>query len=186
MAFRGISYGLSAEVATKIASKRDPELEGQILSWIEDVVGEKSPHGSYEEVLRDGIILCKLMNAISPGSIKKYHTSGTHFKKMENLTKFTIACKEYGVDEADLFQSVDLWERRNIPQVSQCILALGRTCYSHQEYAGPCLGPRPADRQVRQFTREQLRAGQSTINLQYGTNKGATQSGQNFGLTRHM
>lgn len=45
---------------------------------------------------------------------------------MENLTKFTEACKRFGVDEMDVFQSVDLWERRNIPQVSQCILALGR------------------------------------------------------------
>ncbi|OQR72985.1 muscle-specific protein 20-like, partial [Tropilaelaps mercedesae] len=58
MAFRGISYGLSAEVACKIASKRDPELESQILQWAEDVIGETLPKGPYEEILRDGIILC--------------------------------------------------------------------------------------------------------------------------------
>ncbi|XP_022702454.1 muscle-specific protein 20-like isoform X2 [Varroa jacobsoni] len=175
-----------ASPAGRIASKRDPELESQILQWAEDVIGEELPKGPYEEILRDGIILCKLMNAISPGSIPKFHTSGTHFKKMENLTKFTEACKRFGVDEMDVFQSVDLWERRNIPQVSQCILALGRACYLHPEYTGPCLGPKPAEKQVRQFTEEQLRAGQGVINLQYGTNRGANQSGQNFGLTRHM
>ncbi|OQR76054.1 calponin-like, partial [Tropilaelaps mercedesae] len=59
-------------------------------------------------------------------------------------------------------------------------------CYLHPEYTGPCLGPKPAEKQVRQFTDEQLRSSQGIINLQYGTNRGATQSGQNFGLTRHM
>jgi hypothetical protein len=43
-----------------------------------------------------------------------------------------------------------------------------------------------ADENKRDFTEEQLRAGESTIGLQAGFNKGASQSGQSFGLTRHM
>lgn len=50
----------------------------------------------------------------------------------------------------------------------------------------PAIGPKEADKNVRHFTEDQLRAGQSVISLQYGSNKGANQSGINFGNTRHM
>lgn len=43
---------------------------------------------SYEDALQDGVILCKLMNIISPGSINKINPSGAgHFKICENLNK---------------------------------------------------------------------------------------------------
>lgn len=53
-------------------------------------------------------------------------------------------------------------------------------------YGKPSIGPKEADKNVRNFTEEQLRAGQGVISLQYGSNKGANQSGINFGNTRHM
>lgn len=59
-------------------------------------------------------------------------------------------------------------------------------CYMHPEWPGPFLGPKPAEQNIREFTDEQLKAGESVIGLQMGTNKGATQSGQNFGNSRHM
>ncbi|KAG0411596.1 hypothetical protein HPB47_011268 [Ixodes persulcatus] len=170
----------------RIASKRDPELESQILDWIEEVLEARLPQGPYEEVLRDGVVLCKVMNALQPGIIPKINTTGGQFKKMENIVMFQNAAKQWGVPEIDVFQTVDLWEKRNIPQVSQCILALGRACYLHPEYEGPCLGPKPAEINKREFTELQLRAGEGIINLQYGTNRGANASGMNFGNTRHM
>lgn len=36
---------------------------------------------------------------------------------MENIGKFLEACDSYGVQKADLFQTVDLYEGTNIPQV---------------------------------------------------------------------
>lgn len=68
-----------------------------------------------------------LMNKLKPGAIPKINTSGGQFKMMENINKFQKAIKEYGVPDIDCFQTVDLYERRNIPQVTQCIMALGRT-----------------------------------------------------------
>jgi hypothetical protein len=41
--------------------------------------------GRYEDALRDGIILCKLMNRLSPGSIKKVNTSGGDYKLIDNI-----------------------------------------------------------------------------------------------------
>jgi len=186
MANRGTGFGLSAQVANKIAGKRDKELEAEVIGWIEAVLGTKLPAGNYEDVLKDGTILAQLINKLMPGCIPKINTSGGQFKMMENINKFQEACKAYGVPEIDVFQTVDLYERRNIPQVTQCIMALGRSCYLHPEFPGPFLGPKPSEENKREFTEEQLRAGEGVINLQYGTNKGANASGQNFGNTRHM
>jgi hypothetical protein len=44
-----------------------------------------------------------------------------------------------------------------------------------------------SDANVREFTEDQLRAGQSSLGLlNEGMSKGANQSGQNFGLSRHI
>lgn len=43
---------------------------------------------SYEDALQDGVLLCKLMNKLAPGSVNKINPGGTgHFKMVENLNK---------------------------------------------------------------------------------------------------
>lgn len=42
-----------------MSGKRNTDLEKEAQQWIEDVIGEKFPRGSYEDALKDGIILCK-------------------------------------------------------------------------------------------------------------------------------
>lgn len=36
------------------------------------------------------------------------------------------AARAYGLGDAELFQTIDLFEKHNIAQVTQCIFALGR------------------------------------------------------------
>ena len=36
------------------------------------------------------------------------------------------AARAYGLAESELFQTIDLFEKRNIPQVTQCLFTLGR------------------------------------------------------------
>lgn len=40
--------------------------------------------------------------------------------------RFQAAIKKYGVPEEEIFQTADLFERRNIVQVTLCLYALGR------------------------------------------------------------
>lgn len=68
-------------------------------------------------------------------------------------------------------------------QVVNGILALGRKAQTIG-YDGPVLGPAESTENKREFTDEQLRAGEGVIGLQAGSNKGASQAGQNFGKTR--
>ncbi|KZC05914.1 Muscle-specific protein 20 [Dufourea novaeangliae] len=140
----------------------------------------------YEDALRDGVLLCQLMNKLQPGLVTKINTSGGDYKMMDNLNQFQKACVKYGVPDVDLFQAVDLMERKNIAQVTNTIFAIGRATYRHPEWRGPWLGPKPAEENKRHFTEEQLRAGEGLIGLQAGTNKGATQAGQSFGATRKI
>lgn len=45
---------------------------------------------------------------------------------MENINNFQKAIKEYGVPDQDVFQTVDLWEKKDISQVTNTLFALGR------------------------------------------------------------
>ncbi|XP_050452558.1 muscle-specific protein 20 [Cataglyphis hispanica] len=165
---------------------RNKEQEAEVLEWIEAVLGEKLPPGNYEDILRDGVILCNLINKLAPGSVKKIQTKGTNFQLMENIQRFQAAIKNYGVPQEEIFQTADLFERRNIPQVTLCLYALGRMTQKH-DWNGPRLGPKMADENKRTFTEEQLRASEGHLNLQMGYNKGASQAGLgSFGNTRHM
>lgn len=58
--------------------------------------------------------------------------------------------------------------------------------YRHSDWNGPYLGPKPADECKRDFSDDVLKAGQGIIGLQAGSNKGATQSGQNMGASRKI
>lgn len=41
-------------------------------------------------------------------------------------SRFQEAAKKYGVPHEEIFQTADLFERRNIPQVVLCLYSLGR------------------------------------------------------------
>ena len=47
----------------------------------------------------------------------KINTGKMAFKLMENISNFLGAATRYGVAKTDLFQTVDLYEAENIPQV---------------------------------------------------------------------
>ena len=178
---------LQRAVQAKIASKRDPEQDKEAQEWIEAILEWKFPAGqSYEDVLKDGVVICKLINKIAPGSVSKINEGGATFKLMENIQNFQKALKAYGVPDIDVFQTVDLFEKKDISQVTNTFFALGRAVWKDPKWTGPKLGPKPADLNERDFTEEQLKAGQTIVGLQAGQNKGATQAGQNIGAGRKI
>ena len=63
------------------------EIEAQ--KWIEAILNEPFPI-QYEEALKDGVILCRVMNTLSPGTITKINTSGASFKLMENISRYIL------------------------------------------------------------------------------------------------
>jgi transgelin len=108
---RGGGYGLDAELARKQAANYDYNAETAAREWVESVVGE-SFDSSFGPSLKDGKLLCKLVNAIAPGSVKKINDSKMPFKQMENVSNFLKACRSLGVAEHSLFETVDLFEEK--------------------------------------------------------------------------
>ncbi|PSN49723.1 hypothetical protein C0J52_13123 [Blattella germanica] len=141
-----------------------------VLSKVEDDLEAFTPAIVF---LAQARLEVTLVNCIQPGSAKKINQSTMAFKCMENINVFLEAAKNLGVPPQETFQTVDLWERQNLNSVAG-------------NYGKPSIGPKEAEKNVRNFSDEQMRAGQGVISLQYGSNKGANQSGINFGNTRHM
>merc|ERR1712046_557253 len=74
------------------------------------------------------------------------------------------------------FQVNDLYENKNLYMVVDNLYNLGGMTQK-KGWDGPILGVKVASENRRNFDEDVLKAGQSMIGLQYGTNKGASQAG---------
>jgi hypothetical protein len=64
------------------------------------------------------------------------------FTEMENIQNFLLYAEAYGVPRDQIFQSVDLYEGRNMSQVILCLWLLGTECQRHK-FNGPTCGMKP-------------------------------------------
>ncbi|KRX41521.1 Muscle-specific protein 20 [Trichinella murrelli] len=130
MSRRPRGYGLGQAVLDKQAGKFNSEEGKHLLEWIKQITKKEFPtDGDYEsfaKTLRDGTILCNLINAISPGKIKKINQSKTNFANMENIHQFVQACRDFGVPDQETFQTIDLFESRDLFSVCVTLKSLGR------------------------------------------------------------
>lgn len=111
---RGGGYGLDAELARKAAERYDYEMEDEAREWIEEISGMEIGE-DFGAGLKDGVILCSAANKIHPGVVRRVETkSKMPFKLMENVSNFIKACRTMGVNEFDLFETVDLFELKDL------------------------------------------------------------------------
>jgi len=194
MAYHGPSYGLSRECHMKSQAKFSVERARECMSWVEDVLGSKlEPEAAqikdqieFAGILKDGSVLCKLINAIEPGSVKKINTMNAPFKQRENIEMYLKGCVAYGLKEQDLFQVNDLYENKNLYMIVDNLYNLGGMTQK-KGWSGPVLGVKVASENKRNFDDDVLKAGQSVIGLQYGSNKGASQAGMTpYGASRQI
>ncbi|PAA48552.1 hypothetical protein BOX15_Mlig005988g2 [Macrostomum lignano] len=200
MANRVQDYGMDVVINRKLNAKYEPEAEREVIGWINALVPGANIQPGRENVyysLRSGIVLIQLMESVlnqTPSLTPEaqrirrpivYSTMSAPFKQMENIEVFLNCAMAYGVPKASLFQTVDLYEGRNMAQVLNTLLQLGTECQRHG-IRGPVCGPRPTYKNARQFTAEQLRSSEGIISLQAGTNKCASQKGMSMGGQRHI
>ena len=67
-----------------------------------------------------------------------------------------------------------------------CLFFCDRLQAQSKGFSGPTLGPKIASENKREFTEEQLKAGEGVIGLQMGSNKGASQAGDHTGRPRQI
>ncbi|XP_029469290.1 calponin-2 [Rhinatrema bivittatum] len=183
---KGPSYGLSAEVRNRLAQKYDNQKEAELKAWIEDLTGMTIGR-DFQQGLKDGVILCELMNKLQPGSIKKVNKSKQNWHQLENLSNFIKAMTTYGMNPVDLFEANDLFENGNMTQVQVTLLALAGLAKTKGIQSSSDIGVKYSEKQERNFNESTMRAGQCIIGLQMGTNKCASQSGMTaYGTRRHL
>ena len=72
---RATKSGFAAEAQRKINSKYSEELAQECLEWVSSVTGlplnTSGDPDNFFEVLKDGQVLCQLVNTLIPGSVKK-------------------------------------------------------------------------------------------------------------------
>jgi len=72
-------------------------------------------------------------------------------------------------------------------KINHLVSVCGVQAQSKPGYTGPDgYWPRKSEKNVRDFSDEQLKAGQAVVSLQYGSNKGASQAGMNIGKGRSI
>ncbi|NXC50177.1 TAGL2 protein, partial [Penelope pileata] len=133
MANRGPSYGLSREVQQKIDRQYDPELEQLLVRWMVAQCGGDVPQPApgrdgFQQWLKDGTVLCRLINSLHPrgqGPVAKIQASPMAFRQMEQISQFLQAAERYGIAATDIFQTVDLWEGKNMACVQRTLMNLG-------------------------------------------------------------
>ncbi|ELK05808.1 Calponin-3 [Pteropus alecto] len=173
-------------VHSAIASKYDHQAEEDLRNWIEEVTG-MSIGTNFQLGLKDGIILCELINKLQPGSVKKVNESSLNWPQLENIGNFIKAIQAYGMKPHDIFEANDLFENGNMTQVQTTLVALAGLAKTKGFHTTIDIGVKYAEKQTRRFDEGKLKAGQSVIGLQMGTNKCASQAGMTaYGTRRHL
>jgi hypothetical protein len=115
----------------------DMALEAEVRAWmsslgVDGVDGDGGGGGAddgssdFMSVLKSGVVLCQLANALRPGVVGKINTMSMPFMQMENISSFLTAAEALGVQASDRFQTVDLFEAKQPTQVLLCLQVLKR------------------------------------------------------------
>ncbi len=216
MDYRATKSGFAREVQMRIMEKYNAEEAAKILKWIRllptpstipqdlcnaaqlipEDISTVQP-SDFHNHLKNGLALGYLIGCLKPDQAPQ-RLSKAMWKvsdkpifetnrQRERIGAFLNFCQEMGVGSASVFQTDQLYEQTNLPQVIICLSQLGVEAQAKEGYPGPqgyWMQRHAANR--RTFTEEQLKGGDAVIGLQMGYTGGANQSGLTFGAHRQV
>lgn len=134
-AFTNLDQDVHKSRHTKYKNK-----EEELTQWIfkvlnflsSDIQAYKDHNQDLMDILKSGMILCQLGNLLEvPNNpCKKMKNSKMPFVQMENITFFMKLCELIGLPQDEIFQTVDLYDRRDPYQVVIAITSFSR--YAHK------------------------------------------------------
>lgn len=139
--FRATKAGDAFRLEEKFEQRYDEEEKlgtpQRVMTWLSQVLGSEAPpcsgHGwqDIQTYLKDGVVLCKLINKLSTSVGKPTTTfkakATSSFVALSNIENFNNAAKDFGVPATALFQPPDLYEGRKgaMVNVINCLNQLG-------------------------------------------------------------
>lgn len=118
----------------------------QVLQISKEEVQEYHKHNQdLVDILKDGRILCELGNlmVIPNNPTKKFKNSKMPFVQMENISFFLKTCEMIGVPHDEIFQTVDLFDRKDPYQIIITLISFSRFA-NHLNPSIPVIGPKVA------------------------------------------
>jgi transgelin len=183
-------YGLDKALSERKQLKLHQQNEQSVRNWFDQVFQQTdviSPTMTLQQALKDGVILCDLMNRIVPGSCKPTRSSSIPFHHMENISQFLrVAVIELGCKKTDLFQTVELYENRDMVQVINSLYSVARHARARGLLVIPALGPEVTKPHHVEFNENVLASGKTVLSPQMGYTGGANQSGISYGSRRQI
>lgn len=143
----------------------------EVSQWMSEILGRSLPEGDLKDVLKNGFILCELINKIlasTSSTLKEPSKSNLGFFQMENIEYFITKARECGVPNSENFQTIDLYEGKNMKQVLTCIYSLSRNLYKNGRTDIRVIGPKLVEKVPIVFSKEQLEDAERAVSGQYG------------------
>lgn len=110
-------------------------LQQAVRNWIEESLEVPLDKEDLLEALRNGVVLCYLMQEIDPPSIPKIQENTTQaFKLKENIEFFLAAANDLGVPRPKLFLFNDLFEAKNVVNVVDCLAELAKRAHEQHGF----------------------------------------------------
>ncbi|KAI5118772.1 hypothetical protein M0805_005653 [Coniferiporia weirii] len=125
----GARYGLWADTQRHLLRAYEYLCHvGEAQQWIEGCLGEELGFGvvEMEESLRNGVVLAKLARAfLGEGVVRRiFEAPKLDYRQTDNINHFFHFIRHVGLPECFIFETTDLYNKKNIPKVIYCIHAL--------------------------------------------------------------
>uniref|UniRef100_A0A2K5F794 Calponin-homology (CH) domain-containing protein n=1 Tax=Aotus nancymaae TaxID=37293 RepID=A0A2K5F794_AOTNA len=169
---------MTCDVQSKI-KKYNEELEEWLVEWTIVQCGPDVGHPDhgcldFQVWLKNGVILSKLVNSLYLDGSKPVKVPMNPpfmvFKQIEQMAQFLKGAEDCGVAKTDMFQTVDLFEGKDMAAVQRTLLAVIK---NDRHYHGdPNWFMRKVQEHKKEFTESQLQEGKHVIGLQMGSNRG--------------
>lgn len=121
---------------TSLRQLKYAKSESEIKQWIfrrlaieQNTIEQYSSKGlDLIDILKDGELLCKLgkLLEIPNNPCLKYKSSRMPFIQMENISFFLKACEIIGISHDEIFQTIDLYERKDPYQIIITLVSFSR------------------------------------------------------------
>ncbi|XP_076454946.1 guanine nucleotide exchange factor VAV2-like isoform X2 [Babylonia areolata] len=121
----------------------------QILPSDHKATSRDSTAFDLAQALRDGVLICHLLNQLCPGSVDPKDFSPrpqmSQFLCLKNIRTFLHACsKTFGLREHELFDPHDLFDVKDFRKILEVLSKLSKSERAQQKYR--CFGPQASGR----------------------------------------